>query len=120
MDSVLLEQRKEMLTALMKDPAYVPMKLKELAMLLNIPKSQREELKEVLDELLLEGRVGISRKGKYGKPDLFAVAGVYTGHPRGFGFATVEGRDEDVFIPEEKAGSALNGDTVQILSLIHI
>ena len=61
MDSVLLEQRKEMLTALMKDPAYVPMKLKELAMLLNIPKSQREELKEVLDELLLEGRVGISR-----------------------------------------------------------
>ena len=115
MDSVLLEQRKEMLTALMKDPAYVPMKLKELAMLLNIPKSQREELKEVLDELLLEGRVGISRKGKYGKPDLFAVAGVYTGHPRGFGFVTVEGRDEDVFIPEEKAGSALNGDTVQIV-----
>ena len=44
MEKELLEQRKQILTELMDDKAYVPMKAKELAILLNIPKSQREDL----------------------------------------------------------------------------
>nr|WP_143319586.1 ribonuclease R [Clostridium sp. HBUAS56010] len=103
-----------MLLALLEDPAYVPMKLKEIAILLNIPKDQKEELKEVLDALLAEGKIGISQKGKYGKPELGSIAGVFSGHPKGFGFVSVEGMDQDVFIPEDKTGSALHGDTVLI------
>ena len=64
MTEELLKQRKEMLTDLVNDKTYVPMKLKELAVFLNIPKHQREELKEVLDILISEGKVGISKKGK--------------------------------------------------------
>ncbi|WP_347562642.1 ribonuclease R [Clostridium sp. HBUAS56010] len=109
-----LMQRKAMLLALLEDPAYVPMKLKEIAILLNIPKDQKEELKEVLDALLAEGKIGISQKGKYGKPELGSIAGVFSGHPKGFGFVSVEGMDQDVFIPEDKTGSALHGDTVLI------
>ena len=109
-----LVQRKAMLLTLFEDPAYVPMKLKEIAILLDVPKEQREDLKEVLDTLLSEGKIGISQKGKYGKPDLGSVAGVFFGHPKGFGFVTVEGMDQDVFIPEEKTGGALHGDTVLI------
>ncbi|MBE7721289.1 MAG: hypothetical protein E7243_17515, partial [Lacrimispora celerecrescens] len=60
-----LIQRKAMLLQLFEDPAYAPMKLKELAMLFDIPKEQREDLKEVLDTLLTEGKIGISQKGKY-------------------------------------------------------
>ena len=104
-----------MLTALFRDPAYVPMKAKEIAALLNIPKGQREELQEVLDILVAEGAAGISKKGKYGKPESFSVNGIFSGHPRGFGFVTVEGMDQDVFIPEEKTRGALNGDRVQIV-----
>ena len=110
-----LKQRKEGLLALMADPTYVPMKIKELAMLLNIPKEQREELKEVLDELVMEGKAGISKKGRYGKPQETVLVGTFCGHPKGFGFVTVEGRDQDVFIPAEKTGGALHGDTVQIV-----
>ncbi len=33
MEETLMEERKQMLLTLMKDPTYVPMKLKELAML---------------------------------------------------------------------------------------
>ena len=55
-------------------------------MLLNIPKAMRGELQEVLDELVLEGKLGISKKGKYGKPETFAVVGIFSGHARGFGF----------------------------------
>ena len=50
-----LTQRKNMILQLVEEPAYVPMKLKEMAILLDVPKGQREELKEVLDALLSEG-----------------------------------------------------------------
>ena len=109
-----LTQRKAMLLQLINDPAYTPMKLKELAILFDIPKDQREDLKEVLDSLLAEGKIGISQKGKYGKPDIGSIAGVFSGHSKGFGFVAVEGLDQDIFIPEDKTGGALHGDTVLI------
>ena len=109
-----LKQRKTMLVSLFADPAYVPMKLKELAILLDVPKDQREELKKVLDSLLAEGKAGVSQKGKYGKPDIGSIAGIFSGHPKGFGFVAVEGQDQDIFIPEEKTGGALHGDTVLV------
>lgn len=107
-------QRKTMLLSLFADPAYVPMKLKELAILLGVSKEQREDLKQVLDSLFSEGKIGISQKGKYGKPDLGSVTGVFSGNPKGFGFVSVEGREGDVFIPEENTNGALHGDTVLI------
>ena len=104
-----------MLEEVMNDKSYVPMKAKELAMLLGIPKSQRDELTQVLDYLVSEGRIGISKKGKYGKPEVFSVNGIFCGHPNGFGFVTVEGMEQDVFIPEDRTGAALHGDRVQIV-----
>lgn len=114
MERRLLEERKKNMEALLHDPSYTPMKLKELAMLLGIPKDQREELREVMDSLVKEGKAGISRKGKYGKPEAFALTGIFSGHSKGFGFVTVEGMEEDIFIPPDKTGGALNGDRVQI------
>ena len=114
-DRELLEQRKAMLESLMNEEAYVPMKLKELAILLNIPKEQREELKTVLNLLLSEGKISVSKKGKFGKPEVFALVGIFSGHPRGFGFVTIEGREEDVFIPADGTNGALHGDRVQIV-----
>lgn len=115
MTELLLKQRKEGMLALIEDPTYVPMKLKELAMLLDIPKEQRGELQEVMDALVAEGKVGVSKKGKYGKPEIISMVGIFTGNARGFGFVTIEGRDQDVFIPGDKTGGALHGDKVQIV-----
>ena len=55
-----LTQRKAMLLQLINDPAYTPMKLKELAILFDIPKDQWDDLKEVMDALVAEGKIGIS------------------------------------------------------------
>ena len=115
MTEELLKQRKEMLVQLVHDKTYVPMKLKELAMLLSVPKEQRDELKEVLDILIAEGKIGISKKGKYGKAEEFALAGTFSGHAKGFGFVTIEGREQDVFIPADKTKGAMDGDKVQIV-----
>ena len=115
MTEELLKQRKEMLVQLVHDKTYVPMKLKELAMLLSVPKEHRDELKEVLDILIAEGKIGISKKGKYGKAEEFALAGTFSGHAKGFGFVTIEGREQDVFIPADKTKGAMDGDKVQIV-----
>lgn len=115
MEKDLMKQREKVLLELIHDKAYVPMKAKEIAALLNIPKSQREELKEVLDALVEEGKIGLSKRGKYGKPEQLALQGIFNGNSRGFGFVTVEGMERDVFIPEEKRGQALNGDKVCVV-----
>ena len=116
MTEELFRQRKEMMLELIQDPTYVPMKLKELAMLLNVPREQRDELKEVMDALVAEGKVGLSKRGKYGKPEAFALVGTFTGNAKGFGFVTIEGQEQDIFIPADKTGDALHGDKVQIVA----
>lgn len=115
MEETLMEERKQMLLTLMKDPTYVPMKLKELAMLLGVPKEQRKDLEEVLNELVASGKVGISKKGKYARSEVFAQPGIFSAHHRGFGFVTIEGRDGDLFVPPDDTGDAMDGDTVQVI-----
>lgn len=111
----LMKQRKEAMYTLMQDPTYVPMKLKELCMLLNVPKDQRGELKAVLDALVEDGRIGISKRGKYGKSETMSLAGMFSGTQRGFGFVTIEGQTQDIFIAPDKVGSALHGDKVLVV-----
>ena len=83
MEKDLMKQREQVLLELIHDKAYIPMKAKEIAALLNIPRSQRDELKEVLDALVEEGKIGLSRRGKYGKPEEFALQGIFKRHGEG-------------------------------------
>ena len=56
MDSKQLEKRKKVLLDLMNDKIYVPMKIKELAIILQVSKEERPDLELVLNELLAEGK----------------------------------------------------------------
>ena len=47
----LFEKRKKIIYEFICDEFYVPMKLKELSMLLQVPKDQKGELKAVMDSL---------------------------------------------------------------------
>lgn len=115
MNKELFELRKKTIEELVKDKNYVPMKFKEMAMLLNVSKGERDALKEILDSLVKEGRISLSGKGKYAKPDMSSIVGKFISHQRGFGFVEIEGEEEDVFIPEENVGDAMHNDTVQIV-----
>ena len=110
----LLEQRKKMLYSFICDEMYVPMKIKEIAIVLGVKKTEREELAEVLDALVADGKIAISKRGKYTKAEAKTVEGTFTAHPKGFGFVTVEGEDEDIFIPADKVHGAMHMDRVQI------
>lgn len=116
MNKEQLEKRKKLIAELiLENEFYVPMKTKEIAILLQIPKSQRGELQEVLDSLVSDGTIGVSKKGKYGKPDNTAVVGIFTSTRRGFGFVTVDGWDEDIFIQESDTGGAFHMDKVKVM-----
>ena len=114
MNKELLQERKKMIYEFVCDDLYVPMKAKEMAVVLNVPKSQRGELIEVLDALVADGKVEVTGKGKYVKSEGKYLTGVFTAHPRGFGFVTVEGEEEDIFIPGTQTNGALHMDTVQV------
>lgn len=118
MDQEILQERKKMIYEFICDDLYVPMKAKEIAAVLNVPKSDRRDLMEVLDALVTDGKVEVSSKGKYMKSERKFLTGVFSAHPRGFGFVAVEGEDEDIFIPESQVNGAFHMDTVQV-SLLH-
>ena len=108
------EKRKKVIYDLICDDLYVPMKLKEIAMLLQIPREQRNELKEVLEALEADGKIYISKKGKYVKGQPQYLKGIFQANLRGFGFVLRED-EEDVFIPEENINGAFQGDEVEFL-----
>ena len=114
MNKELLNERKKMIYEFICDELYVPMKAKEIAIVLNVPKTQRMELQEVLDALLAEGKVELTKKGKYVKSEGTCLTGVFTAHRNDFGFVTIEGEEEDIFIPESQVNGALHKDTVQV------
>lgn len=110
------EERKNLIIQLVEDSCYVPMKEKELAIFMQVEPEEREELKSILQELLNEGSLQMTKRGKYIKGDGQAKqqVGTFISNSRGFGFVEVEGQEEDLFIPEEYTGGAFHLDTVQV------
>ncbi len=108
------EEKKNKIYRLLCDDLYVPMRTKEIAMLLGIPKTKREVLQEVLDALVDEGLAEVSQKGKYQKAHKVYLEGKFTSHEKGFGFVTVDGEPDDYYIPEKFVGNAFHGDIVRI------
>lgn len=54
--SKLLKNRKTLLMDLVSSKNYEPMRLKDIAMLLQVPKAKRSELAEVMEILVKEGK----------------------------------------------------------------
>lgn len=115
MEEKRLEERKKIIYNFICDPHYVPMKQKELAILLQVPREKRRELVEVLEELLLEGKIQVSRRGRYSRAEAKTVVGVFTSHARGFGFVSVPDWEQDIYISPEDTGNAFLGDTVRVV-----
>ena len=132
------KKQKQYLMDVFKSDAYVPMKKKELEILLDVPNAKKEEFKEILDELVKEGRVELTKRGKYQlsqgrikhdrlmdsysdykknsdsnkSKDNKDFVGKFISHKDGFGFVEVEGLEEDFFIGRDNTLNAMDGDEV--------
>ena len=109
------EKRKKVVYDLICDSLYIPMKFKELAMLLQVPKEQREELREVLESLEADGRIYLSKRGKYCKGEAKHLTGTFRASLKGFGFVVVEDGNADVYISGDDVNGAFDGDQVEFV-----
>lgn len=114
MEQEVLEARKRTVLAFIESKEYRPMKFKEMANFLQVPKGEREDLREILELLVSEGKIRINVKGKFKPLSAEFKVGIFSGTIRGFGFVRMEGEEEDIFIPEDSIHSALNGDKVEV------
>ena len=118
-----LEEKKKIILDVIAGEFYVPMKIKELAILLNVPKFQREELHHVVNLLESEGKLVITKRGKIMLPEGIEeknekmssdfIEGIFESNQRGFGFIRMED-GEDIFIPESQVHGALHTDKVLV------
>ena len=108
------KERKKIILQVINDKHYKPLKQKELAFLLQVQPEDRESFRELLAELVKEGKVLLTKRGKYQSLSDVTKIGIYTGNPKGFGFVTVEDEEEDYFVPENASSGAMHGDKVMI------
>ena len=117
------QERKKLILELMGSEFYVPMKEKELAIMMQVRPEDRNILTEILGELIAEGKIEVSKRGKYSLYDEKralrenTVMGTYLSTMKGFGFIEVDGREDDLFVSEADSLNAYNGDTVKALIL---
>lgn len=112
----MTDKRKKVIMDLVESDFYVPMKEKELAVMLQVSKQDRGELNRILNELLAEGKLSLTKKGKFikAKHSDKEMIGTFISHPKGFGFVEIDGRDEDLYIPENCVNGAFHKDTVKV------
>ena len=72
-----MNEKEEMILNFMKDEDYVPMKAKEMAMVLNISKERYNELIEVLNKLESDLKIVKNRKNRYRINDEKILEGIY-------------------------------------------
>lgn len=105
---------KEVILNFMKEEAYKPMEISEIAKIFNINKNEYKSFKKAIKTMEKEGLLARDESDKLG---LAQRMGVITGkieiHDRGFGFLIpdIEGI-KDLFIAKTNLMGAMNGDRV--------
>lgn len=89
MEKEQLQERKERILECMKSPAYVPMKRKDMRVLLGVPEEDRTYFEQIIAELIDEGKIFETKRGKLAVPETLQMAtGTFISHAKGFGFVT--------------------------------
>ena len=107
-------KKEEIILQFMKDPEYTPMKAKEIAMILGVPKKEYRQFQEVIAKLEMELKIGKNRKNRYRVIEENYQEGIFRKNAKGFGFVKIEGQEDEIYISKENAKDALNGDRVII------
>lgn len=114
MQEEMRKQRESMILSFVEDKGYRPIRSREMAGILRIPKEERQDFRGILDSLVEGGKIEIDRRGFIRLPRTASCVGEFMATRRGFGFVRVEGEENDIFIPEIYCSNAFHGDTVQV------
>ena len=109
-----MTKKEQIILEFMKDPKYVPMKAKEIATILGVPKKDMDNFKKALDNLEMEFKIGKNKKNRYRVIEENFEQGTFRRNQKGFGFVKLENRDDEIYISKENTNNALYGDRVSI------
>ena len=109
-----MEEQEQKILSLMKDKDYIPMKAKEIAMIMRVPKQEYANFLEALGNLELKLKIQKNRKNRYKLAEKIYYEGIYRKNQKGFGFIRIEDQEDEIYIAKENSQNALNGDRVLI------
>ena len=109
-----MEEKEQKILDFMKNEDYVPMKAKEIAMLMRVPKNDYNNFLEIIGKLELELKIQKNRKNRYRISEKTYYEGYYRKNQKGFGFVKIEEQEDEIYISKENSLNALNGDRVLI------
>ena len=109
-----MEEREQKILDFMSDEDYVPMKAKEIAMIMRVPQNEYHEFLEVIGKLELELKIEKNRKNRYSLSKKTYYLGKYRKNAKGFGFVKIAEQEDEIYISKENSLNALNGDQVLI------
>lgn len=109
------DERRKMLQEFFSSEEYKPMRFRDIVAILQVPKDSKNELKELLDSFISEGKLILDSKGRYKLPGDNIKTGIFLGTQKGFGFVSLEDEPDDIFIPESATNGAMHGDKVTIM-----
>lgn len=107
-------EKQELILNFMKDENYTPMKAKEMAMILGVPKKEYNQFLDIIRYLEENYKIVKNRKNRYRLIGENFVEGIYRKNQRGFGFVKIDDREDEIYIAKEDSLNALNGDRVLI------
>ena len=107
-------EKQELILNFMKDENYTPMKAKEMAMILGVPKKEYNQFLDIIRYLEENYKIVKNRKNRYRLIGENFVEGIYKKNQRGFGFVKIDDREDEIYIAKEDSLNALNGDRVLI------
>src|SRR6266478_5203081 len=80
--------------------------------------SARKQIKDILDQLVKEGKLAKHRGNRYEAAARDLIEGVMLVHRDGYGFVIpkekIQGIDSDIYVSPALIGSAMNGDKVKV------
>lgn len=110
-----MENKKEKVLGFISEESYIPMKAKEIATLMCVPKEDYTEFINILKELVEEYKIAVNRKGKYTLLNNEKYKkGIIRINERGYGFVKVHGEENEIYIPGKAVNGALNEDEVVV------
>lgn len=109
-----MEEQEQKILELLKDEEYPPMKAKQIAMVMRVPKNEYNEFLNILGKLEMKMKIQKNRKNQYRIVEKVYYDGVYRKNAKGFGFVKIENEEDEIYIAKTNSLNALNGDEVLI------